>query len=138
MLVIHIIHKLIKLFTLKRSRKVADFTLKHSRFFAETLPHSIYAFIYLYKKTCSYQLQIVDKLKKLFLILGFAAVVSTSLSACHHTNCDEVEQNTLLHFDEPPAQCFKQKKAIRNQPAQFYTCDLSNDITKARINVNHF
>jgi hypothetical protein len=50
MQVIHTIHRLKQLFTLKRSRKIADFTLKHSRLYAETLPRSIYTCICLYKK----------------------------------------------------------------------------------------
>lgn len=45
MLVIHNIHSFIKLFTLKRSRLQVIFTLKHSRFYAETLPHSIYLYL---------------------------------------------------------------------------------------------
>ena len=50
MKLIHIIHSFTKLLTLKRSRFFTNFTLKRSRFYAETLPHSIYTYIYLYKK----------------------------------------------------------------------------------------
>lgn len=71
MKVIHIIHRLKELFTLKRSRKVTNSTLKHSRFSAETLPHSIYACIYQYKKP-------VVNNKKL-LIVGIKKIKNLSI-----------------------------------------------------------
>lgn len=43
----------LKLFTLKHSRFFAGFALKYSRISAETLPHSIYTYSYIYKKTNS-------------------------------------------------------------------------------------
>jgi hypothetical protein len=49
MTLIHIIHSLIKLFSLKRSC-----------FYAETLLRYIYTYNYLYKNTYSYQLQVVN------------------------------------------------------------------------------
>ena len=66
--VIHNIRKFKKLSTLKHSWNFALFTLKRSCFYAETLLRSIYTYIYLYKSTCSYTAQVVNKplfLKKL-------------------------------------------------------------------------
>jgi type IV secretory pathway VirB2 component (pilin) len=50
----------LKLSTLKRSRETVILALKRSRLGAETLPLSIYACIYLYKRTCSGQPQAVN------------------------------------------------------------------------------
>jgi hypothetical protein len=48
MKVIHIIHRLMKLFTLKHSCFLANSTLKRSWVYAETLLRSIYTCIYQY------------------------------------------------------------------------------------------
>jgi type IV secretory pathway VirB2 component (pilin) len=64
MKVIHVIHKLNELFTLKRSCFLANSPLKRSCLYAETLLLSIYTYIYLYKNTCSWALQVVNNIFK--------------------------------------------------------------------------
>ena len=59
MTVIHIIHRYIELFTLKRFGKSANSTLKHFGFSAETLRHSIYLYLPILK-TCSWEQLSVD------------------------------------------------------------------------------
>lgn len=127
MLVIHIIHILTKLFTLKRSREVAVFTLKRSRFSAETLPHSIYAFIYLYKNTCSYRqksVNYVNKLKKYFSF-SFLIIICFSLISCC---CD---QQQIICIEDRPIDIIKisQSPATKTQPAKFYVHRICNSQT---------
>lgn len=114
MLVIHIIHRVIELFTLKRSRLLVDFTLKHSRFSAETLPH-IYTYINLYKKPVVSHYKIVNKfiydyLIKILSVIFFGII----LTGCHETIyicCQPINKISVT-----------QRLANTTQPAEFYLC----------------
>lgn len=127
MKLIPIIHKLIKLFTLKRSRFDSNFTLKHSRLSAETLLHTIYTYIYLYKKTCSYSQQIVNNffVKNILTILTMV-LITFGVTAC--TSQAEIFQDSALHLTNPPHNCFRQILGNKYHPDQFYTCDKSRSV----------
>jgi len=109
-----------KLFTLKHSRKTRYLPLKHSRFSAETLPHSIYTYSYLYKKTISCWMFAVDKWKKFICLSLF--LTAMILSSCA-SNQDQKIQNSMLQELKTPHKCFRQYSATKNNPPSFYTCD---------------
>jgi hypothetical protein len=120
MLVIHIFHVFAKLSTLKRFRLEAISALKHFRLCAETLPLSIYTYIYLYKKTCSWQLQTVDNknnwiVNKFFIMKLFSLILMIIfLSACQKTIYIHEQQIKPLHVNE--------SLPGMTHPAQFYIC----------------
>lgn len=125
-----IIHRQMELSTLKHSRYVLNLALKHSRLCAETLPHSIYTYSYLYKNTCSKVLIIVDnflkkqksylektgykKLSKNILSIVSLSVIGFTLAGCQKT----------IHFSECKfyQRGIMQKPATKYQPAKFYIC----------------
>lgn len=122
MKIIPVIHKLLKLCTLKHSRFKTNFTLKHSRGCAETLPPTIYAYIYLYIKTCSYEQQIVNNffIKNKFTIFSIG-LMTISLTAC--VSPAQKFQESQLHLINPPHCCFKQIHGTKYHPNEFFTCD---------------
>lgn len=113
MVVIHIFHVLTKLFTLKHSCFLFDFTLKRSWKYAETLLLSIYTCIYLYKNTCSWQPQAVGNFFKKILAI-FLLANSFLLSGC---------QKSVYLCEQPIRQLsVKEIPAASTHPAQFYLC----------------
>jgi len=119
-------HSIKELFTLKQSRILSDFTLKRSRFSAETLPHSIYTYIYIYKKTNSCKVKTVDnRNKRIYLLFGYFVVLT--LSGCCSPSLAEREQANALHLSLPPPKSFEQKPAGRFYPAKYYSCGELNN-----------
>lgn len=118
MKLIHRMHRFNKLFTLKRSCFLANSTLKRSWVYAETLLRSIYTCIYLYKKTCSWEQQVVnksffEKIKSVTFI--FSLMLTTSLV----TSC----QKSILVSDlKQPDLRINQRPATITQPARYYVC----------------
>lgn len=157
MIFIHIFQWINKLSTLKRSWKLAYSPLKHSCFYAETLLRSIYTFIYLYKRTCSYQLQIVNNFilkyfsfckhnknhiyselyflnfaRSRFNLLGWFLLGLTGflLSGC----C----QKTIYISNQPIKEIgISQRPATLTQPAQFYLCGNSYYPCQTVTNLKH-
>lgn len=120
MILIHIIHRLIKLSTLKHSWNRAHFTLKHSCLYAETLLRSIYTCIYLYKSTCSYQPQEVNNffVKKLPNEKR-ANIALLMLLGCFLAGC----QKTVYVCNQPINKIrVTENSATATHPAQFYLC----------------
>lgn len=111
-------HKRKELFTLKHSRNLAGFTLKRSRFSAETLPHSIYTYKYIYKKTNSCRVISVDNLKKSVILIGFMIF----LTSCAATQDQRIQDETL-NLTNPPHKCFKQNAGNYFHPPEFFTCN---------------
>lgn len=110
---IKLFHSKKELFTLKRSRILRDFTLKLSRFYAETLPHSIYTYSYIYKKTNSWLLKSVDKWifkNKLLLIVLFFPLIS---------GC---QKNIYIPTSSAGTMCVNERLATPTHPSQFYLC----------------
>jgi hypothetical protein len=99
MKVIHTNHTFKKLSTLKHSCFHAHFTLKHSCIYAETLLPTIYTYIYLYKRTCSWSTKFVDNssLKERLINRSYvlAKTFKTSTSKSHSYNC---MQNLEMHL----------------------------------------
>lgn len=129
MKLIHIIHRLTKLFTLKHSCFLANFTLKHSCVYAETLLISIYTCIYLYQKTCSWQQQVVNNLfsKKIKAIkFIFALMTTASLTGCQQTIWVSALKLPELRVNQQPE--------TATQPAKYFVC--GNDQYPCR-NVTH-
>lgn len=123
MIFIHIIHRLTKLFTLKHSCFSANFTLKRSWQYAETLLRSIYTYIYLYKKTCSWRLQAVNNyFLKSFLAHLCLLTTTIVLTACCKVSPDERIQNAALHLSRPPYRHFEQIPGNRLCPPAYFTC----------------
>lgn len=118
MKLIHRIHRFEKLFTLKRSCFLANFTLKHSWVYAETLLRSIYTYIYLYKKTCSWEQQIVnksffEKIKSIILISLLMLTVSLVTSCQKTISVPALKQPDLR---------FNQRSETMTQPVRYYVC----------------
>lgn len=125
MLVIHIFHVFAKLSTLKRSRLEAISALKHSRFCAETLPRSIYAYIYLYKKTSSWQQQNVNNFFNLKSKAFMLCLVSFVISGCCKQNQSEMIQNSALNISSPPYKTFRQIPGNTYKPSAYFThCEM--------------
>jgi hypothetical protein len=123
MLVIHISHVFAKLSTLKRSRLEVISALKHSRLCAETLPLSIYTYSYLYKRTCSWQQQVVNNLfLKRFLSSLTIAFITILATACSSMSPAEKAQETALHLSQPPYNHFEQVEGNEVHPAAYFTC----------------
>jgi hypothetical protein len=117
-----LIHKSIELFTLKRSRILKDFTLKDSRFYAETLPHSIYTYINIYKKTVISVVKFVDKsIPRILATLVFASLTTMFISGCTVSRADK-EQDAALHLIKIPHTDFEQFEASELHPAEYFTC----------------
>ena len=118
MKVIHIIHGLMQLFTLKHSWTLANSPLKRSCFYAETLLRSIYTYIYQYKKTCSWEQQVVnksffEKIKSISFVC--LLMITTSLvTSCQKTICVPVSRHPDLRISQRPATI--------TQPAKYYVC----------------
>ncbi len=118
MKVIPIIHRLMQLFTLKHSCLLANSALKRSWIYAETLLRSIYTYIYLYKKTCSWGQQAVNK-------SFFVKIKSTSfvcllmITASLVTSCQKTIWVPALR---QPDLRFGQHPATITQPAKYYVC----------------
>lgn len=112
---IPIIHRLKQLSTLKHSCFSASFTLKHSCLSAETLLRSIYTYIYLYKKTCSWALQIVNNffVNKLFAHFLWVMITPILLSGCYKQSTVNCEMVTID---------ISQRLATSTSPAEFYVC----------------
>lgn len=128
MKVIHTCLWIKKLFTLKRSCNLANSTLKRSWVYAETLLHSLYTYIYLYKKSCSCQLQAVNNEDKYFLpslaYLGkdkaFLFALLTIFILCISTGCC---QKTIYICKQPICKMgVIEKPATSINPPQFYLC----------------
>lgn len=122
MTIIHRLCELRKLSTLKHSRLLANFTLKRSRLSAETLPLTIYAFIYLYKKTCSWQQQTVNNFfchKSKSLILFICVFI---ISGCCKQNPSEEIQNSVLNLSSPPHRIFRQISGNTYKPSAYFIC----------------
>jgi len=111
---IHIIHRLTKLSTLKHSCFSANFALKRSWKFAETLLHSIYTYIYLYKNTCIRGATIVNNFFIKIFFTFFIVVLFICLTGCHKTIYICYKPISKLSVKEIPA--------TNAHPAQFYLC----------------
>lgn len=118
MKLIHTIHRVTTLFTLKHSCFLVNFTLKRSWFYAETLLRSIYTCIYLYKKTCSWEQQVVNKsyfVKIKSISFVCLLMISTSLvTSCQKTIWVPVLRQSDLRISQNPATI--------TQPAKYYVC----------------
>lgn len=126
MKVIHRIHVLKKLSTLKRSCFSANFALKHSWFCAETLLLSIYTCIYLYKNTC---IRGTTAVNNFFVNPFLAVIVSISLTGCHRT---------IFVCDKPVSRInVRQIPATKTHPAQFYLCGNAQYPCSTIRNRNH-
>jgi len=103
-----------KLSTLKHSPKGVNFPLKRSHCSAETLPLSIYAYIYLYLNTCSWQLQAVNYGDKTRI-----TILSILLMSCFMTGC----QKTIVVCNQPihPFSVTERPETLTH-PTQFYLC----------------
>ncbi|MBX3709478.1 MAG: hypothetical protein KIT56_10335 [Gammaproteobacteria bacterium] len=115
-----------KLFTLKHSCLLTDFTLKRSCLYAETLLFSIYTYIHMYYKTCSWQQQngnifFYDKSKVLSLCLLICAI-----SGCCKQNSSEMIQDVALNLSSPPHRAFHQIFGNIHKPSAYYTCGQMN------------
>ena len=106
-----------QLSTLKHSCFLVNSTLKRSWVYAETLLRSIYTYIYLYKKTCSWEQQTVNKsfFVKDKSILIFLLITTTSLlTSCQKTIWVPATENNDLRVN--------QRLAIARHPAKYYVC----------------
>lgn len=107
-----LIHRIKGLFTLKHSLDFARFTLKRSRFSAETLPHSIYTYNNLYKKTYSCQSKSVDKKEVLKNKWYFFICVLPFMAGC--------QKNVFIPLGYPVAFYVHESLATQSHPAEFY------------------
>lgn len=97
-----VIHSHAKLSAQKRSWKCA-----------ETLLRSIYTYIYLYKRTCSWQTKIVDNFFKRGMM------TFCLMSFCFLTGC----QKTIYICNQPVNKISViEKQASATHPAQFFIC----------------
>jgi len=124
MKLIHIFLWIKKLFTLKHSWNLMNCSLKRSCSYAETLLPSIYTYIYLYKRTCSWCLQVVNNGDKKFFIspANFAInkftlviLIWLSLSGCCH--------KSVYIYNQPIHKIgITERSATTINPSQFYLC----------------
>lgn len=126
----HIFLWIKKLFTLKHSCIMSNFTLKRSCLYAETLLRSIYTYIYLYKSTCSWQLENVNNgnnwfFNKLPIMKLFSLILMMIFfSACQKTIYIHEQQIKPLHVNE--------SLPGMTHPAQFYICgDVQHQYVKS-------
>lgn len=103
--------------------KMMNYTLKWYGYYAETVRLYKDAFIYLYKKTCSWLRQSVDNLflKNMFYYLSLLST-AIILSACSKINPDETLQNYALNLIKPPHKHFQQYPGNRLHPSTYFTC----------------
>lgn len=118
MKVIHIFHVFTKLSTLKRSGFGAISALKRSGICAETLRLTIYTYMYLYKRTYSSQLQVVDNFfDKLFFNGKKEKIISLLLISSLLISCQKI-----IHSQPINRLGVIERPAAMTHPAQFYLC----------------
>jgi hypothetical protein len=99
-----------------------DYTLQRYRLYAATVPLYNDTCSYMYKKTCSYQPQVVNNTLNAKWIVLLICVLSLSISGCYKQTPSEKIQNAAFNLSSSPHRTFRQVPGNTYKPSAYFTC----------------